>query len=588
MKKRALSLIFLIASLSVGLTSCNNNNSNTDDEEILYVSKTDPSTIFDGYYKDLVSWKNSMDLKRQLYNIVSKDFTAIGYNQYGTNWDTNRNADQSLYNFDKVHLLYSDSEEYKQTGNNTTNWQREHCWPASLMTGLGTGDAVNQLGTATDFHNLYASYSAANSAHSNTCIGNLDIDKSNTEDGGWHNVGTAYVLEDNLNTPVEEKGFEPGDKDKGKMARAIFYMGLMYGKENFVKDTDANGNKLVTGLQIVSKNSTQKCSLQSAQMGIKCHENKEDLVEWNNRFLPDRLELQHTNYVQSEQHNRNPFVDFPGLIDYIYGDKQGEDGKLINIPNIYDILDLGNDEVNNIAVKNVKVDYDGGDIYDSTKDLEIYTVSKSFKVNKLDDYSISGVEDQKPLSYSDNGKVVNIKFNDDISYSYRINVAPEKWNEFNYKYTILKDNLKKGENTKEYNGINWSIDFGDAKTIKTLDRNEYQYGINVGSNSSPAGEITIKSLENIAVDDKDIIKSIYIETNTTRSYYGNYYVIISIDDEVVFEKNIYNVRDSSLQSVGVNLSTFNQKRGKVKIQISNINTGFRIGRVGILVDNTRG
>jgi len=239
-------LLLTITLLVTGLSACDKQNTNNTSEE-LFVSSYNPEEIFNGYYKGLTSWKNGIDLKNQLYEIVYRDYHAIAYNENGSNWDTNRNADQSLTDFDKVHLLYSDAEEYKITGNNSTNWQREHCWPASLMTGLGTGDAVKELGTATDFHNLYTSYKSGNSSHSNNCYGNIGDDEN------AYYVGTAKSRDDNPYTDINEAAFEPGDKDKGKVARAIFYMGLMYGKDSWVKSVDKEGHKLSTGLKIVSK-----------------------------------------------------------------------------------------------------------------------------------------------------------------------------------------------------------------------------------------------------------------------------------------------------------------------------------------------
>ncbi len=579
MKK--LPLLFIVTLLVTGLSGCDKQTSTTSEEP--FVSAYNPEEIFDGYYKGLKSWKNGVDLKNQLYQIVYRDYHAIPYVSGGANWDTNRNADQSLTNFDKVHLLYSDIEEYKITGNNSTNWQREHCWPASLMTGLGTGDAVKELGTATDFHNLYASYSSANSSHSNNCYGNIPDDDENVR-----YVGTAKSRDDDPYTDINEAAFEPGDKDKGKVARAIFYMGLMYGKDSWVKAIDKEGHKLSIGLQIVSKTSGTKCSLMSAQMGTKCHQNLEDLIEWNNAFLPDRLEYQHTNVVQSEQGNRNPFVDFPGLVDYVYGSKQRTKGSLINIPNAYDILDLANDNVHNIAVKNVRYSYDGGDIFDSSKDLEVYTVTNSFKVEKTDKYVVSGVNDKDTLSFEQNGKLITINYDNNLSYSYNINVAPKEWNEFNYKFTMLPDGLGKGQNKVSYNGVTWNIDFGDAKTIKALDRNGEPYGVNVGSKSSPANNISLETESDFCYDNNYVIKKIFIETNTSNEYYGSYNVTMSIGGKNVYSKRINHIAHSSLQTVGVSLGGINQKIGKVKIDITNVATGFRIGRVGILVEKTRG
>ena len=97
MKLTKLLLLAFVSLSSVSLASCNKNK----DKQY---EGTDPATILNGYYKDLESWDNYIDLRQKLYNIISKDFEAIPYvdtlNDDGTvtkgksNWNTNRHADQ--------------------------------------------------------------------------------------------------------------------------------------------------------------------------------------------------------------------------------------------------------------------------------------------------------------------------------------------------------------------------------------------------------------------------------------------------------------------------------------------------------------
>lgn len=130
--------------------------------------------------------------------------------------------------------------------------------------------------------------------------------------------------------------------------------------------------------------------------------------------------------------------------------------------------------------------------------------------------------------------------------------------------------------------------FGDAKTVKALDRNGEQYGVIIGSKSSPANNISLETENDFSYENNYVIKKIFIETNTANKYYGSYNIIMSIGDKIVYSNRINNIADSSLQTVGISLEGINQKIGKVKIDITNVSTEFRIGRVGILVDKTRG
>ena len=139
-----------------------------------------PSYDYDGYYADL-SWNNSEDLINKLHTIISTNYTSL---KYEGNWATNQGADQSLYDFESVDLLYSfDTDLKTNTYANGKGWQREHAFAASLMTGFASGDAVGvHQGRATDFHNLFASnYSG------NTSRGNKNFGVANTEDETYQN-----------------------------------------------------------------------------------------------------------------------------------------------------------------------------------------------------------------------------------------------------------------------------------------------------------------------------------------------------------------------------------------------------------------
>lgn len=582
-KRLAVLLTALLASATM-LGSCNGGNTTSSEP----YEGTDPATILDGYYKELTSWNNYLDLKKKLYTIIRKNYTPISYTKdpqdtSRANWSTNRNADQSLTNHDKVHLLYIDDEEFKQTGN-TSNWQREHCFPASLMTGLGTGDAVKVLGTATDFHNLYASYSSGNSAHSNMSFGYVDPTKGEVKTTG----NSKYQEDDSSTTQVNEGVFEPADIDKGRVSRAVFYMAVMYGDDAWVENNDGNGHELSVGLKIIKKGAGE-CTLHQAASGNKCHSNLDDIVEWNNKFWPDRLEYQHTTYVQSLQHNRNPFVDFPELVDYVFGEKRLESGELKHLHNIYDILSMGKEEIADVAVKNVKYSYDGGDTFNSRSDIEVYTTTNNFTRTKCENYTVSGVTDGSVLSQNQNGQEITISVNDRQA-KYKISVANDNWRNLNYKVmptsSILKG-WKAGNDIKTtLSGIDWNFSATTLKGVETLDENLKEIGVSVGSNSSPAGDVTIETLNTVSIDGNYIIKKIYVEANMTSKYMSDFNIKYYIgSDEVHSTKGTYH-SESTLYTYAADLSSLKQGAGKVKIVISGLQRRLNLGRIGLLVEKT--
>ncbi len=87
-------------------------------------------------------------------------------------------------------------------------------------------------------------------------------------------------------------------KFKGDVARSVFYMAVRY-----------NGLSIVDGYP--EGNVGQFGDLQT-------------LLDWHQNDPPDDFEMNRNNVVYTWQFNRNPFIDEPDLIDYIWGNMVGE------------------------------------------------------------------------------------------------------------------------------------------------------------------------------------------------------------------------------------------------------------------------
>lgn len=96
--------------------------------------------------------------------------------------------------------------------------------------------------------------------------------------------------------------FEPNDEIKGDIARIYFYMATCY------QDKVSNW----------TKGESQKVFGNSPYPGLR------DwvlamMMRWSKQDPVDEVETARNNAVQEVQGNRNPFVDYPGLEDYIWG-----------------------------------------------------------------------------------------------------------------------------------------------------------------------------------------------------------------------------------------------------------------------------
>lgn len=137
-----------------------------------------------------------------------------------------------------------------------------------------------------DLYNLYPSDSKANSSKSN-----YPMDDVNGE-GEYDIVGTGIH--------VGSKCWEPGRTFKGDFSRSYMYMAVTYSNLTF------SG----TGLQTMSNESYP---------GLKPWASKL-YRQWSKGDKVDKMECDRNNAVAGIQGNRNLFVDYPFLAEYVWGD----------------------------------------------------------------------------------------------------------------------------------------------------------------------------------------------------------------------------------------------------------------------------
>ena len=98
--------------------------------------------------------------------------------------------------------------------------------------------------------------------------------------------------------------FEPSDEIKGDIARIYFYMVTCY--EDRISDW--NGG---TASQVFDGNKYPGLTKWTLDM----------MMRWSKQDPVDAVELARNEAVKEVQGNRNPFVDYPGLEEYVWGSK---------------------------------------------------------------------------------------------------------------------------------------------------------------------------------------------------------------------------------------------------------------------------
>ena len=246
------------------------------------VSSTAPT----GYYATLEGLSGTA-LKQALQDIISNPAVVHAHN-YGDIIEILKTADQSPLNSNEVWLMYVEKPrsklEFQDTGINTGKWNREHIYPQSrggftdgtesIPDGIDLWLPTNAddiLAGHADAHHLRAEDGAENSLRSNKDYGLTGYNGPSGTTNSW----------------------------KGDVARSVFYMAVRYNALSVV-----NGDIADTTL---------------GQLGDLA-----SLLTWNTLDPSDDFEMNRNNYIYTWQVNRNPFIDYPDLANYIWGSKQGQ------------------------------------------------------------------------------------------------------------------------------------------------------------------------------------------------------------------------------------------------------------------------
>lgn len=239
-----------------------------------------------GYYTSLNN-KSTQALKNELYTIISPH-TKLTYNSLWTHF---KKTDIHAYpDEDQWWDMYSNVTFWVRNGSSGMN--REHSFPKSWWGG-------EQIEPYTDINHLYPSESDANMAKSNYPLG---VVAQTTFNNGVTKVGY----------PVSDQGggagqvFEPADEYKGDFARTYFYMVTCY------------QNLTWKYLYMLQQNSYPTLKPWAYDL----------LLKWSRQDPVSQKEVDRNDAVYKIQNNRNPYIDYPELAEYIWGNKVGQPFKI--------------------------------------------------------------------------------------------------------------------------------------------------------------------------------------------------------------------------------------------------------------------
>lgn len=240
-----------------------------------------PSDVtYTGYYADMTGMFGSYD---DFFNTLNDILVSTHTNHlsYSDVWTVLQESD--AYDSEHIECFYTgmliDKDARDGSGNTDSGyvWNREHVWAKSH----GFND--DKYTAYSDAHHLRASEKTINSSRNNSYFAEV-TNPTGTDEYG--NKWTSSV-------------FEPRDEVKGDVARILFYMVTRYHDSELTLTLDNTGNYG-----------------NEPTLGML-----DTLVKWHYEDPVSETEIKRNEVVYQYQGNRNPYIDHPEFVYYLYQDE---------------------------------------------------------------------------------------------------------------------------------------------------------------------------------------------------------------------------------------------------------------------------
>jgi len=235
------------------------------------------------YYSSL-NGLSGQDLIIAIQDIISNN-ELVRAHSYSDIKDILKQADVNPENSNQVWLVYTEQGrskiDFQTTSSSTGKWNREHTFPRSR----GGFNSISADSYNDGIDNYWQT----------------DIDSLRHANSDAHGIRAADGPE-NSSRGNKHYGDYSGPSGnlssfKGDVARSVLFLSIRY-----------NGLEVVDGFPETV-----------GQLG-----DLETILGWNEIDPVDDFEKNRNNIIYNWQNNRNPFIDFPDLISYIWGENSGE------------------------------------------------------------------------------------------------------------------------------------------------------------------------------------------------------------------------------------------------------------------------
>ena len=274
----------------------------------------DPSTNLATYYANIdgKATDSNDNLRKTLCTIISNGYTTIGYSSLPNSVYAASSNPSDFYNGSSKTMEdiyssypYNSSQDGSSATTCGTGWNKEHTVPQSWF------EKASPM--VSDAHHVFPTDIRMNSCRSSYPYGENNASKYCSSYGYGH-LGTSTF------SGYTGQVFDPGSKEdcggncyRGDIARVYFYMATRYRTTNFTNGTGGTSFTYTDGVADLTDYM------------------KNLMLKWHREDPVSEKELKRNNAIYAHQKNRNPFVDYPCLVEYIWGDKKGETVSLSSL-----------------------------------------------------------------------------------------------------------------------------------------------------------------------------------------------------------------------------------------------------------------
>ena len=237
-----------------------------------------------GYY-DKALGKSTAQLKTSLHSVISSGYKDNGYDYLYTIYETSdRRSDGKIWDMYSNCIWTFGQKKCGNYKNVCDCYNREHSIPQSWFN--------ERAPMKSDAFHIYPTDGRVNGQRSNYPFG--ECSNGTTLSMGKGRLGSSTF------SGYSGTVFEPDDEYKGDFARTYFYFATRY-------------EDIMTTIGGESFNGTIYPALSSWSQNL--------FLKWHRQDPVSQKEIDRNNAIYVHQKNRNPFIDHPELVEYIWGTK---------------------------------------------------------------------------------------------------------------------------------------------------------------------------------------------------------------------------------------------------------------------------